>query len=57
MTTALWVDAQTYLPMRSVATLRAGPDDVPLETETTEYQILPATPANLNLLTPPVPRR
>jgi hypothetical protein len=54
-TTTLWVDAQTYLPLRSVATLRAPLNDTPLQTATTQYQILPATPANLNLLTPPIP--
>jgi hypothetical protein len=26
-----------------------------LETDTIEYHILPATPANLNLLKPPIP--
>jgi hypothetical protein len=57
LTTTLWVDAQTYLPLRSVTTDRAeaGARDVLLSTDTTDYQTLPATPANLDLLTPPIP--
>jgi hypothetical protein len=51
----LWVDARTYQPLRSVGTMRAGPSGVLLETDTTEYQILSATPANLDLLTPQIP--
>ena len=53
-TTTLWVDHQTYLPLRSVMTMRRPPGGIP-QTVTTDYQILPFTPANLNLLTPPVP--
>jgi hypothetical protein len=55
--TTLWVDAQTYLPLRSVTTGRAeaGARGVLLSTDTTDYQILSATPANLDLLTPPIP--
>jgi hypothetical protein len=57
LTTTLWVDAQTYLPLRSVTTDRAetGARDVLLSTDTTDYQILSATPANLDLLSPPIP--
>jgi hypothetical protein len=55
VTTTLWVDARTYVPLRSVLTMRAGPANRLLETDTTDYQILPATAANLNLLTPPIP--
>ena len=68
MTTRLWVDARTYLPLRSVTTQWIGhpnlqvngqrmPRDrrLVLGTDTTQYHILPATPANLALLTPPIP--
>jgi len=55
VTTTLWVDAGTYRPLRSVTTIRAGLHDMLVETDTTEYQILPATQANLDLLTPPIP--
>jgi hypothetical protein len=55
VTTTLWVDARTYRPLRSVATTRARHRDVPLETDTTQYQVLQATPANLDLLNPPIP--
>jgi outer membrane lipoprotein-sorting protein len=49
----LWVDAATYLPLRltSAESLRHGYTD----TTTIDYQLLPATPANLAKLTPPVP--
>jgi hypothetical protein len=55
VTTLLSVDARTYQPLRSVMTTRARPHDALLETDTTQYQILLATPANLSLLTPPIP--
>jgi hypothetical protein len=57
VTTALWVDARTYAPLRTVVTTRAeaGARDAPVEVDTTDYQILPVTPANLNLLKPPIP--
>jgi hypothetical protein len=55
VTTTLWVDARTYQPLRSASTTRIPLGGVPLETDTTQYQILPATPANLALLTPPIP--
>jgi len=55
VTTILSVDARTYQPLRSVMTTRARPHDALLETDTTQYQILLATPANLGLLTPPIP--
>ncbi|HEY6311208.1 MAG TPA: hypothetical protein VIY52_10445 [Streptosporangiaceae bacterium] len=53
--TTLWVDAQSYVPLRSVDIMRAGPNHSLLGTDTTDYQILPATPANLDLLNPPIP--
>lgn len=55
VTTTLWVDARTYQPLRSVATTRAALHDMLLETDTTQYQILSATPPNRDLLTPPIP--
>jgi hypothetical protein len=55
VTTILWVDARTYQPLRSIVTMRAQHRDTLLETDTTQYQVLPATPANLRLLTPPIP--
>lgn len=55
LATTLWVDARTYLPLRSVTTMRAGLHDALLQTDTTLYQILPVTPANLDLLNPPIP--
>ncbi len=57
VTTDLWVDAQAYIPLSSVTTTRAkaGGRDLLLTTETTSYQIRPATPANLKLLSPPIP--
>ena len=42
MRTILWADARTCLPLRAVATMRAGPGDVLFQTVTTEYQILTA---------------
>jgi hypothetical protein len=53
--TILWVDARTYQPLRSVATMRAPLNDAVLQSDTMRYQVLPATPANLDLLTPPIP--
>jgi hypothetical protein len=55
VTTTLWVDARTYQPLRSASAMAAPLRGAPLETDTTQYQILPATPANLALLTPPIP--
>jgi len=55
VTTTLWVDARTYLPLRSATTIRAGLHNMLLETDITQYQVLPATQANLDLLTPPIP--
>jgi hypothetical protein len=56
-TTTMWVDAHSYVPLRSVSTLqlRLQDRDVVLATTTTQCQILPATPANLALLSPPIP--
>jgi hypothetical protein len=53
--TTLWVDAHSYVPLRSVDIMRAGPNHRLLGTDTTDYQILSATPANLDLLKPPIP--
>jgi hypothetical protein len=49
----LWVDAATYLPLRLMSTslLRHGYTD----NTTVHYQLMPATPANLAKLTPPIP--
>jgi hypothetical protein len=55
VTTTLWVDARTYQPLRSVAILRVRHHAMLIESYTTQYQILPATPGNLDLLTPPIP--
>jgi hypothetical protein len=55
VTTILWVDARTYLPLRSATAIRARLRNMLLETDTTQYQVLPATQANLDLLTPPIP--
>jgi len=71
ITARLWVDARTYRPLRSVTTQWIGPSGhhsievngkrvapgrrLALFTDTTQYHILPATPANLALLTPPIP--
>jgi hypothetical protein len=68
MTTRLWVNARTYLPLRSVTTewirhshlvvngKRIAPGRrLTLSTDTTQYQILPATRAHLAFLSPPVP--
>lgn len=51
--TTLWVDAKTYQPLRTSSSLRVGA--APFQTSTAQYQILAATPANLGLLTPPIP--
>jgi hypothetical protein len=57
MTTRLWVDAKTYMPLRSITTQWAGPSGHrrALFTDTANYRILAATTANLALLTPPIP--
>jgi hypothetical protein len=68
MTTRLWVDARTYLPLQSVTTEWIGHSHLEvngkrvapgrrlaLSTDTTQYHILPATPATLALLIPPIP--
>jgi hypothetical protein len=52
----LWVDASTYLPLREVVSLPVGgPGKMISTTDETDYELLPATPANLALLTTPVP--
>jgi hypothetical protein len=51
-TTYLWVDADTYLPVRETDTF--GPPDT-ITSATLNYEYLPATSANLSKLTPPIP--
>ena len=49
---SLWVDASTYLPLRETSDDGStGFDTV----GTSDYEYLPATPANLAKLTPPIP--
>ncbi len=48
----LWVDASTYLPLHDVITF-GPPGGATHAVE--DYQYLPATPANLAKLTPPIP--
>jgi hypothetical protein len=55
LTTTLWVDAQTYQPLRSASTTKVPQQAAPLDSDSVQYRILPATPANLALLTPPIP--
>jgi hypothetical protein len=55
-TAHLWVDAQTYLPLREEAsylTGRPGRDDT--GTNRTDYELRPATAANLAQLRPDIP--
>ena len=51
----LWVDAQTYLPLRMMK-LDSGSTNSPVTRKVYDYQFLPATPANLATLTLTVPR-
>ena len=58
MTTRLWVDARTYIPLQTVNTQWAQPPGQPrtiFSTAALHYRILPPTPANLALLSPPIP--
>jgi hypothetical protein len=48
----LWVDASTYLPLHDVTTF--GPPGMATHA-VEDFQYLPATPANLAKLTPPIP--
>jgi hypothetical protein len=49
---SLWVDASTYLPLRDTSDIGStGFDTV----GTIDYEYLPATPANLAKLAPPIP--
>jgi hypothetical protein len=56
--TTMWVDATTYIPLRTVTTqtitLQATGTRT-LSTDTVTYQMIPATTASLKALTPPVP--
>jgi hypothetical protein len=47
----LWVNAQTYLPIRLVAGADPGGQPVAVQ----EFRYLPPTPANLALLRVPIP--
>lgn len=52
----LWVDASTYLPLREVAHVPVGGSGQTITTtDQTDYELLPATPANLAMLTTPIP--
>jgi hypothetical protein len=56
-TSYLWVDAGTYLPLRELDTiLVGGPGKMITTVDRTVYTMLPATPANMALLTVPIPR-
>jgi hypothetical protein len=48
----VWIDASTYLPIKSVSIMSVG---TPGQTITTGYQMLPATPGNLASLNVLVP--
>jgi hypothetical protein len=50
-----WVDAHTYVPLRSVWFSRWWPGSAITTTTTYSYQVLPATPASLRLLDPVIP--
>jgi hypothetical protein len=56
-TSTLWVDAKTFQPLLGSSTMQVvtGNREQTIHTDTTQYQILAATPANLHLLTPPIP--
>jgi hypothetical protein len=51
----LWVDTQTYLPLRQVKP-DSGAMNYPETRKVYDYQFLPATQANLATLTLTVPR-
>jgi hypothetical protein len=57
LTSHLWVDAQTYMPLRSTTIQWVGPPGhrLTILTVTADYRILTATLANLGLLNPPIP--
>jgi len=58
VTTRLWVDAQTYVPLQVVTSSWLQPPGQPrtaFQTVTRQYRFLPPTPANLALLNPPIP--
>ncbi|HUN31482.1 MAG TPA: hypothetical protein VMU95_05625 [Trebonia sp.] len=50
----LWVDAQTYIPLQLAYTV-ADANSPTTTSNTVEYQVLPATAANLALLVPRIP--
>jgi hypothetical protein len=47
----LWVNAQTYLPIRLIMGTRNGSEGMTVQ----EFRYLPPTPANLALLRVPIP--
>jgi hypothetical protein len=56
--TTFWVDAHSYVPLSATGTMRLqgnGGHDKLMQSGSTQYQVLPATPANLALLNPPIP--
>ena len=57
VTTRLWVDPRTYMPLRSVISQWVGPPGhrQALFADTASYRILAATTASLDLLNPPIP--
>jgi hypothetical protein len=56
-TATLWVDAKTYQPLLGSSAMRMVTDnrEQTIYSDRTQYQILAATPANLRLLSPPIP--
>jgi hypothetical protein len=55
-TSYLWVDASSYLPLREIVNVPVGgPGKLITTIDQTDYQLLPPTPANLALLTTPIP--
>ncbi len=56
VTHELWVDADTYVPMREIYAYPAGsPSDGPIGTIESEYTLLAPSAANLADLSPPLP--
>lgn len=56
--TTLWIDATTYVPLRTVNTQTLTTQALGTQTigtATSTYQMIPATTASLKALTPPVP--
>lgn len=56
--TTLWVDAATYVPLRTVTTQTITLQATGIRTRfsnTVTYRMIPATTASLKALTPPIP--